>query len=251
METGAMLVDTRPEFQRCTDGEIPGAIVVERNHLEWRLHPESTGRIPEAVDLDVQWIVICDEGYSSSFAAATLQLIGLHRATDVVGGFQRWRAAGLPVTAPGTVTPPRLAPDRESGKSGGSLVDRDEQAIRTLVATWLEASAAGDLPRVLELMADDVVFLAPGRPPMRGRDGFAAASRAMEGKTRFEGTADIQEVRVFGDWAYCWNHLSVTAHPVGGGEPAHVSGPTLSILHRQADGRWVIFRDANMIAPTA
>jgi rhodanese-related sulfurtransferase len=117
MENGAMLVDTRPEFQRRVDGEIPGAIVIERNHLEWRLHPESTGRIPEAIDRDVQWIVICDEGYSSSFAAATLQLIGLHRATDVVGGFQRWRATGLPVTPPGTVTPPRLAPDRESGQS--------------------------------------------------------------------------------------------------------------------------------------
>jgi uncharacterized protein (TIGR02246 family) len=131
-------------------------------------------------------------------------------------------------------------------------MDRDEQAIRSLVATWLEATAAGDLPRVLELMADDVVFLAAGRPPMRGKEGFAAASRALEGKTRFEGTADIQEVRVFGDWAYCWNHLSVTVPPAGGGgEPAHLSGPAMSILHRQADGRWVIFRDANMIAPKA
>jgi uncharacterized protein (TIGR02246 family) len=79
-------------------------------------------------------------------------------------------------------------------------MDRDEQAIRSLVATWLEATAAGDLPRVLGLMAEDVVFLGPGRPLMRGRDGFAAASRAMEGQARVEGTADIQEIRVFGDW---------------------------------------------------
>ena len=95
--SGAVIVDTRPEFQRRADGEIPGAIAIERNHLEWRLHPASEGRIPEAVHADVEWVVMCDEGYSSSLAAATLQMIGLRRATDVVGGFQAWRAAGLPV----------------------------------------------------------------------------------------------------------------------------------------------------------
>jgi len=110
VRNGAILVDTRPEFQRRADGEIPGAIVVERNHLEWRLHPASAGRISEAVDVNVQWIVVCDEGYASSLAAATLHMIGLHRATDVVGGFQAWRAARLPVAPPGPVTPPRLAP---------------------------------------------------------------------------------------------------------------------------------------------
>src|SRR5881296_1197536 len=77
---GAFLIDTRPEFQRRADGEIPGAIVIERNHLEWRLHPESDGRIAEAVDADVRWIVMCDSGYASSLAAATLQMMGLHRA---------------------------------------------------------------------------------------------------------------------------------------------------------------------------
>jgi rhodanese-related sulfurtransferase len=110
VRNGAILVDIRPEFQRRTDGEIPGAVVIERNHLEWRLHPASAGRIGEALDADVHWIVICDEGYASSLAAATLRLIGLDRATDVVGGFQAWRAAGLAVNAPGKVTPPRLAP---------------------------------------------------------------------------------------------------------------------------------------------
>src|SRR5207247_10255307 len=98
---GAILVDTRPEFQRRADGEIPGAIVIERNHIEWRLDPGSEGRIPEAQDANVQWIVICDEGYASSLAAATLQTIGLRRATDVVGGFRAWRAANLPVLTPG------------------------------------------------------------------------------------------------------------------------------------------------------
>ena len=107
---GATLVDTRPEFQRRADGEIPGAIVVERVHLEWRLHPESEGRIPEARDANVRWIVICDEGYSSSFAAASLQTIGLRHATDVIGGFRAWRAAHLPIRFPEQPTPPRLAP---------------------------------------------------------------------------------------------------------------------------------------------
>ena len=108
---GALLVDIRPEFQRRRDGEIPAALIVERNHLEWRLHPASSGRIGEATSHELHWIVICDEGYASSLAAATLQLIGLARATDVVGGFQAWRAAGLPVAPPGSPTPPRLAPD--------------------------------------------------------------------------------------------------------------------------------------------
>lgn len=129
-------------------------------------------------------------------------------------------------------------------------MDPDEQAIRSLVTTWLEASAAGDLARVLELMADDVVFLGPGRPPMRGRDGFAAASRAMAGQSRLEGTVDIQEIRVFGDWAYCWNQLSITVHPVAGGSPTRLNGPALSVLRKERDGRWVIFRDANMVAPS-
>jgi uncharacterized protein (TIGR02246 family) len=130
-----------------------------------------------------------------------------------------------------------------------STMDRDEQAIRSLVATWMQATAAGDLPRVLELMADDVVFLGAGRPPMRGKDAFAAASRAMEGKTRVEGKADVQEIRVFGDWAYCWNQLTVTMHPAGGGAPNRMTGPALSIFRKTAEGHWVIFRDANMLAP--
>ena len=110
VQQGAMVVDIRPEFQRRRDGEIPIAVIVERNHLEWRLHPASSGRIAEAVDVNLQWIVICDEGYASSLAAASLQVTGLPRATDVVGGFQAWRAAGLPVARPRWPTPPRLPP---------------------------------------------------------------------------------------------------------------------------------------------
>jgi rhodanese-related sulfurtransferase len=105
---GAVLVDIRPEFQRRADGEIPSAVVVERVHLEWRCDPTSPSRIPEALDHDVRWIVCCDEGYSSLLAAVSLRAIGLLRATDVIGGFQAWRAAGLPVARPASPTPPRL-----------------------------------------------------------------------------------------------------------------------------------------------
>jgi rhodanese-related sulfurtransferase len=95
---GALLVDIRPQWQRDTEGAIPGALLIERNHLEWRLDPSSGARIPEAVDHDVAVVVVCSEGYTSSLAAASLQDLGLHRATDLVGGFHAWRAAGLPTT---------------------------------------------------------------------------------------------------------------------------------------------------------
>ncbi|MEU6700233.1 rhodanese-like domain-containing protein [Pseudonocardia sp. NPDC046786] len=97
---GALLVDTRPGWQRVEEGAVPDALVIERNHLEWRLDPRSDARIPEAVDHDVTWVLFCSEGYSSSLAAASLQDLGLHRATDIDGGFRAWAAAGLP-TEPG------------------------------------------------------------------------------------------------------------------------------------------------------
>jgi rhodanese-related sulfurtransferase len=95
---GALLVDIRPQWQRDTEGAIPGALLIERNHLEWRLDPSSGARIPEAVDHDVAVVVVCSEGYTSSLAAASLQDLGLHRATDLVGGFQAWKAARLPTS---------------------------------------------------------------------------------------------------------------------------------------------------------
>jgi rhodanese-related sulfurtransferase len=97
MEAGALLVDTRPAGLRDADGEIPGALVIDRNVLEWRLAPSSDHRIPE-VDEHTTVILFCDEGYASSLAAATLQELGLPRATDLAGGFQAWKRAGLPVT---------------------------------------------------------------------------------------------------------------------------------------------------------
>jgi rhodanese-related sulfurtransferase len=98
MSAGAVLVDTRPVAQRQADGEVPGALVVERNHLEWRFDPASDAKLPEATGYDVEVIVLCNEGYSSSLAADSLRALGLHRAVDVVGGYQAWAAAGLPTT---------------------------------------------------------------------------------------------------------------------------------------------------------
>jgi len=94
MAAGALVVDTRPVEQRERDGELPGAVVVDRNVLEWRLDPTSRDRIPEATDVGRRVIVVCNEGYSSSLAAATLQQLGLQRATDLVGGYQAWLLLG-------------------------------------------------------------------------------------------------------------------------------------------------------------
>lgn len=96
MRAGAVLVDIRPAAQRAEHGEIPGAIVIERNVLEWRLDPRSDARLPFAGSYDLHVIVTCQEGYTSSLAAAALLDLGLHRATDLAGGFAAWRAAGLP-----------------------------------------------------------------------------------------------------------------------------------------------------------
>lgn len=95
----ALLVDIRYAALRERDGLIPGALLVERNELEWRLDPLGSHRVPEATGHDLRVVVICNEGYASSLAAASLHQLGLHRATDLIGGFQAWRAAGLPVSA--------------------------------------------------------------------------------------------------------------------------------------------------------
>ncbi|MFG3203926.1 rhodanese-like domain-containing protein [Streptomyces sp. NPDC048192] len=93
----ALLVDIRYAALRERDGLIPGALVVERNELEWRLDPRGSHRLPEATGHDLRVVVVCNEGYASSLAAVSLHQLGLHRATDLVGGFQAWRAEGLPV----------------------------------------------------------------------------------------------------------------------------------------------------------
>ncbi len=93
---GALLVDIRPAAQRAAEGEVPGALIIERNVLEWRLDPASDARIPQATGHDVRVIVFCSQGYTSSLAAAALHDLGLTRATDIDGGFEAWCAAGLP-----------------------------------------------------------------------------------------------------------------------------------------------------------
>jgi uncharacterized protein (TIGR02246 family) len=124
---------------------------------------------------------------------------------------------------------------------------QEEQAIRQLVADWQEATAAGDLNRLLSLMAEDVVFLAAGQPPMRGRDAFAKAFHGAMERFAIASECRVEELRVAGDWAYCWNHLRVTMTPRGAGAVMRRSGDTLTVL-RKEDGGWVITRDANLLS---
>ena len=125
-------------------------------------------------------------------------------------------------------------------------MNKDEQAIRDLVETWLAASKEGDLATVLNLMADDVVFMVPGQEPF-GKEAFAAKHRNMKGFL-IESTSEIQDLEVLGDWAWLRNRLKVTIAPPGG-EPAVHSGYTLTILRKNPDGKWVLARDANLLAP--
>ena len=125
-------------------------------------------------------------------------------------------------------------------------MNHDEQAIRELIETWLRASKEGDHETVLSLMADDAVFLIAGHPPMRGKAEFAAAQRAMA-EFAIDGRSKIQEIKVLGEYAYCWTELDVTVTPRAGGTAMKRSGNTLSIFHKR-NGRWLLFRDANMLA---
>src|SRR5215472_17642450 len=112
----------------------------------------------------------------------------------------------------------------------------DERSIRNLIDTWMKASAAGDANTVVSLMADDVIFMVPGREPF-GKDAFRAASEQMQGM-RMSGTNDIREIEILGDWAYIRNHIDLTITPPSG-NAVHRSGYTLSILRKQADGQWL------------
>ena len=130
--------------------------------------------------------------------------------------------------------------------AGQQTNQTDEQAIRDLIANWLTASKAGDTEKVLMMMADDVVFLMAGRPPMRGRDAFAASQSGLA-DFDIEATSEVQEIKVLAEWAYVWTNLTVVMTPKKGGAPNKREGNTLSILKKQ-NGAWVIFRDANMLA---
>lgn len=130
----------------------------------------------------------------------------------------------------------------------GNLIDA--QKIRTVVDTWMKASKEGDLPTIMNLMTDDVVFLTPGNPPMLRHD-FEAATKAVTSKMKIEGYPEIQEITVTGDLAICWNKLDIAITPVDGAPAVKRSGTTLSIFRRGEDGQWRIWRDANMLGPAS
>ncbi|SRR5258706_13007753 len=125
----------------------------------------------------------------------------------------------------------------------------DEQQIRELIATWMNATRAGDIDAILRLMTDDIVFLQPGQSPMLGKAAFVAAAKPQPGQARpqFDGTSEIQEIKVLGDWAYMWTKLSVVVSPRGGGAQTTRAGHTLSVLKKE-NGKWLLARDANMLS---
>lgn len=125
-------------------------------------------------------------------------------------------------------------------------MSNDERAIRDLVATWMDASRRGDIAAILPLMTDDVAFFVHRRPPMRGRDAFAASFRGVS-QQKIDGTSDIEEIAVSGDLAYCVSRLQVTMTPPSG-VPNRRSGYVLTVLRKER-GRWMIARDANLLAP--
>jgi uncharacterized protein (TIGR02246 family) len=120
----------------------------------------------------------------------------------------------------------------------------DEREIRELVETWMDASRRGDTAAVLELMTDDVLFITPGREPF-GKEQFRSISEAMR-DVELDGSAEIREVEVIGDRAWIRNRIDLTLMPAGG-EPLRRSGYTLTILRKCEDGRWRLFRDANLV----
>lgn len=128
-------------------------------------------------------------------------------------------------------------------------MQNDEQAIRKLVDEWQAAAAEGDLQRLGELMAEDVVFLTPGQAPMRGRQAFMEAFQEGMKHYRIESEGEIKELHVTDDLAYCWTHLTVTVTPHREGLPMRRSGNALSILRKRPEAGWVIVRDANMLTP--
>jgi len=124
----------------------------------------------------------------------------------------------------------------------------DEEQIRELVSTWISATKRGDLDALLALIADDVVFLTPGQAPM-SKAGFASLQKEQwaRGLPDFEGTSDIQEIKVLGDWAFMWTKLAIAITPPQGGQRITRAGHTLTVLRRER-GKWLLARDANMLA---
>jgi uncharacterized protein (TIGR02246 family) len=126
-------------------------------------------------------------------------------------------------------------------------MNSDEQAIRDLISRWHSATAAGDVDSVLKLMAEDVVFLVAGKPPMRGRRAFEQGLRQLLRSHRIESSGEIQEIAVSGDLAYSWTALEVRITPLAGGDSNSRSGFALTVLRKQANGAWMVTRDANLL----
>ncbi|MRV75252.1 SgcJ/EcaC family oxidoreductase [Duganella sp. FT92W] len=125
----------------------------------------------------------------------------------------------------------------------------DEQAIRGVIARWLEATRQGDVAAILPLMTEDVVFLLPGQAPMTGRDSFAEGMRRMAHTHRVMPDSVVEEVVVSGDLAYSRTRLEIRVEPLGGGVAVRRAGHTLSVFRRNGAGQWQLARDANLLAP--
>jgi rhodanese-related sulfurtransferase len=207
---GATLVDIRPAAQRRAEGEVPGALVVERNVLEWRFDPVSDTRLPEASH-DLQVLVLCSEGYTSSLAAYALQQMGVHRATDVIGGFQAWLQAGLPTVGGSTLTvlrdrqEPSPPADGESRPAHGDLLlDRDQRRVRV-----------GDREIDLTRMEFDVLahlLDSPQRVHTRHQLLDALWPLRLEGGTR---TVDVHVHRLRAKLRSPWAESLTTVRGVG------------------------------------
>jgi rhodanese-related sulfurtransferase len=198
-QAGATLVDIRPAAQRRSEGEVPGALVVERNVLEWRFDPASEARLP-AASYDLQVLVLCSEGYTSSLAAHALQQLGVRRATDVIGGFQAWVRAGLPTTvSPTLASVPDHRPERDELQ-----VNRDHRSV-----------LVGD--RYLELTRMEFDLLAhlvetPHRVHTRGQLLHALWQSNWDGGTR---TVDVHVHRLRAKLGAPWARSLVTVRGVG------------------------------------
>ncbi|HKQ24003.1 MAG TPA: SgcJ/EcaC family oxidoreductase [Burkholderiales bacterium] len=127
-------------------------------------------------------------------------------------------------------------------------MNADEQAIRDLVALWHSATAAGDVDTILGLMAEDVVFLVAGQPPLKGRDSFERGLRDLLTQHRIESTGEVQDIEVSRSLAYCWTTLKVRVISRTGGDTTVRAGNSLSIFRKQPNGSWVLVRDANLLS---